>query len=108
MLCKKYQLSVPKILENIMNSPQTQLVSSSLSFFSKFKQSVVREVSTDLSNNEENQIDTMQQIKIDIKKSIYQLQIQVKIVLRLEELFSRIDRNLEIITTNQIILCKQQ
>ncbi|CAL6072407.1 Hypothetical_protein [Hexamita inflata] len=105
MYGKKYQL--PQILERIKNSPQTNCISPSSSYFLRFQQSAEHLISIDQFNYDNHVADMLNQTKRNLHESIKLLNIQLRAVLKLEELVQTADRNLKIILDNQIVLQKQ-
>ncbi|CAL5985173.1 Hypothetical_protein [Hexamita inflata] len=108
MMSQKYRLSVPKVLESIMNSPKVQEQSSSLDFFSRFRESEVHEVSAEHSFDSEIKIDhQLRQLKIVLMNSIQEAEQEIQCAVKLEMKIIRIEQNVSIMKINQKILVQQ-
>ncbi|CAL6040689.1 Hypothetical_protein [Hexamita inflata] len=105
MMSQKYRLSVPKILESILNSPKILESSSSLDFFSKFREN---ELSAEQSFDSEIKTDhQFRQLKIVLLNNIQSLDEEMQFVVKLESKIFKIEQNVNRIKMNHKILVQQ-
>ncbi|CAL5985130.1 Hypothetical_protein [Hexamita inflata] len=105
MMSKKYRLSVPKILESILNSPKILEPSSSLDFFSKYTEN---ELSAEQSFDSEIKTDHLfRQLKIVLLNNTQSLDEELQFLVKLETKIAKIEQNMSVIKMNHKILVQQ-